>query len=102
MRGLQKMSNELVRVSPAGGQIASVAAKLPELVKRAGGAARFAGEEFFFAEHHNPHTQWAYESAVRRFLDWAEGQGGRGGAGEHFAGHGGPVSRRLGRLSGEA
>jgi hypothetical protein len=36
------MANELVRVSLAGGQVASVEAKLPELVKRAGGAARFA------------------------------------------------------------
>jgi site-specific recombinase XerD len=48
---------------------------LPELVELAGGAARFAWDEFFCAEHHNPHTQKAYQSAVRRFLAWAEGQG---------------------------
>jgi hypothetical protein len=30
---------------------------LPALIERAGGAARFAWDEFFFAEHHNPHTQ---------------------------------------------
>jgi integrase/recombinase XerD len=46
---------------------------LPELVARAGGAARFAWEEFFLAEHHNPHTQRACQSAVRRFLSWCEG-----------------------------
>ena len=40
MRGLQKMSNELVRVPLAGGQVAIVDVKLPELVERAGGAAR--------------------------------------------------------------
>jgi hypothetical protein len=43
---------------------------LPALIDRAGGAARFAWEEFFLAEHHNPHTQKAYERAVRRFLGW--------------------------------
>ena len=69
------MSTELVRASSAGVQAANGAAILPELVERAGGAARFAWEEFFYAEHHNPHTQRAYESAVRRFLSWCEGKG---------------------------
>lgn len=69
------MSNELVKASPVGVSASSEAASLPELVERAGGAARFAWEEFFYAEHHNPHTQRAYERAVRRFLAWAEGQG---------------------------
>ena len=32
------------------------------------------GYEFFYAEHHNPHTQKAYQSAVRRFLAWCEGE----------------------------
>ena len=72
---------------------------LPELVERAGGAARFAWEEFFFAEHHNLHTQRAYESAVRRFLAWAEGQGV---VCEHFAGHGRPIPDRPGRLASKA
>jgi site-specific recombinase XerD len=44
-------------------------------VEQAGGAARFAWEEFFFAEHHNPHTQKAYQSAVRRFLEWCKDEG---------------------------
>src|SRR5207244_5487199 len=48
---------------------------LPALVERAGGAARFAWDEFFYAEHHNPHTQAAYKRAVKRFLAWVEGQG---------------------------
>ena len=48
---------------------------LPQLVERAGRAARFAWGEFFYAQHHNPYTQRAYESAVRRFLAWVEGQG---------------------------
>ena len=71
----QKQANELVRASSASGQVASVEAKLPTLVERARDTARFAWEEFFFAEHHNPHTQRAYQSAVRRFLTWAEGKG---------------------------
>src|SRR5947207_15594772 len=57
------MSTELVKVSaaavPVGGKPG-----LPALVERAGGSARFAWEEFFYAEHHNPHTQRAYLRAV--------------------------------------
>jgi hypothetical protein len=60
------MSNELVKASTASVPAISNAAELPELVERAGGAARFAWEEFFYAEHHNPHTQRAYQRAVRR------------------------------------
>jgi site-specific recombinase XerD len=69
------MANELVRAMAEGVPATGEAASLPVLVERAGGAARFAWEEFFYAEHHNPHTQRAYERAVRRFLAWAEGQG---------------------------
>ena len=47
---------------------------LPVLVERAGGAARFAWDEFFYAEHHNPHTQKAYMAAVKRFLAWADSE----------------------------
>ena len=53
------MSNELVKVSPVGVPAPVDAASLPELVERAGGAARFAWEEFFYAEQHNRHTQKA-------------------------------------------
>jgi site-specific recombinase XerD len=45
------------------------------LIERAGGAARFAWDEFFYAEHHNPNTQKAYMAAVRRFLAWCDDQG---------------------------
>src|ERR1700742_2329935 len=69
------MANELVRVSAAGGAAIAPAAAAAALVERAGGAARFAWEEFFYAEHHNPHTQKAYLRAVRRFLSWCDGQG---------------------------
>jgi hypothetical protein len=69
------MPNELVRVSAANVPATGNAASLPVLVERAGGAARFAWDEFFYAEHHNRHTQRAYERAVRRFLGWCEGQG---------------------------
>jgi integrase/recombinase XerD len=69
------MGSELVPVAK-GQEIQPVDAQaLPVLVERAGGATRFAWDEFFFAEHHNPHTQKAYMAAVKRFLVWAEGQG---------------------------
>jgi integrase/recombinase XerD len=45
------------------------------VVERAGGAAGFAWDEFFYAEHHNLHTQKAYMAAVRRLLHWAELEG---------------------------
>ncbi len=48
---------------------------LPALVARAGQAAVFASEEFFFGAVRNPHTRAAYLTAVRKFLTWAEGQG---------------------------
>jgi integrase/recombinase XerD len=99
------MPNELMRVPPAGGQIVVVENRLPELVERAGGAARFAWEEFFLAEHHNPHTQRAYESAVRRFLAWAEEQGvelasiSPGMVGQYLTGLGGSAAKRNQHLS---
>ena len=69
------MSTELVEASAASVPATGGKPVLPELVERAGGAARFAWEEYFYAEHHNPHTQRAYLRAVKAFLGWAEGQG---------------------------
>jgi integrase/recombinase XerD len=69
------MGGELVKASDVNVPAVNAASSLPVLVERAGGAARFAWDEFFFAEHHNPHTQKAYMAAVKRFLAWAEGQG---------------------------
>jgi integrase/recombinase XerD len=68
------MPQELVKASLAGVQALGSMPALPALIERAGGAARFAWDEFFYAEHHNPHTQKAYMRAVRRVVDWAEGQ----------------------------
>ena len=93
------MGTELVKAPSVRAQ-AIVKTRLPELVERAGGAARFAWEEFFFAEHHNPHTQKAYLSAVRRFLVWAEGEGvelasiSPGMVGQYLMGLGGSPSKR--------
>ena len=69
------MSHELVKASPVIVPASVTSAALPVLVERAGGAARFAWDEFFFAEHHNTHTQKAYMRAVRLFPGWGEGQG---------------------------
>jgi site-specific recombinase XerD len=94
------MPNELVKVSAVSVPATGIAASLPVLVERAGGAARFAWEEFFYAEHHNRHTQRAYERAVRRFLAWAEGQGVElvaitpGLVGQYLVGLGGSPAKR--------
>jgi site-specific recombinase XerD len=94
------MTTELVRVAAEPAAPASRLSPLPELVERAGGAARFAWEEFFYAEHHNPHTQRAYQRAVRRFLAWAEGHGVElaaitpGMVGQYLVGLGGSPAKR--------
>ena len=48
---------------------------LPAIVARAGTAAVFASEEFFFGRIRNEHTRAAYLHAVRQFLQWAEKRG---------------------------
>jgi integrase/recombinase XerD len=50
------MSSELVKASSSSIVAASGGQVLPVLVEHAGPAARFAWEEFCYAEHHNPHT----------------------------------------------
>jgi hypothetical protein len=93
----------LVKVSPGSILAVSSTAIVPELVERAGCAARFACEEFFFAEHHNPHTQKAYQSAVRGFLEWAEGEVvelasiSPGMVGQYLVGLGGSEARAFAR-----
>ena len=75
------MSNDIVRAtmppSVAASQLGRGCASGP-----AQRAARFAWDEFFYAEHHNPHTLKAHMRAVRLFLRRAEGTGGRA-AGHH-------------------
>ena len=53
----------------------SIGSQLPEILVRAGKAAVFATEEFFFGRIRNEHTRQAYLVAVRRFLAWAEARG---------------------------
>jgi integrase/recombinase XerD len=48
---------------------------LPEIVTRAGKAAVFAAEEYFFGRIRNKHTRRPYWIAVKRFLTWAETRG---------------------------
>lgn len=42
----------------------------PPLIEQAGNSARFAWDEWFSADIHNPHTRRAYSHAVRQFLGW--------------------------------
>jgi integrase/recombinase XerD len=99
------VSHELVKASPVSVPAIITPAALPVLVERAGGAARFAWDEFFFAEHHNEHTQKAYMAAVRRFLSWCEGQGvelpsiAPGQVGQYLTGLGGSTAKRNLHLS---
>jgi len=101
------MSDELVK-APSGAVVVSLAEdglEPPALIERAGGAARFAWDEFFFAEHHNPHTRKAYMRAARRFLEWAGERGAElatitpGLVGRHLAEMGGSPSKRNLHLS---
>lgn len=99
------MATELVLVASECVPSADRAMALPVLVERAGGAARFAWDEFFYAEHHNPNTQRAYLRAVRSFLAWAERQGVElaavtpGMVGHYLAGLGGSPAKRNQHLS---
>ena len=49
--------------------------QLPEILSRAGKAAVFAADEFFYGRIRNEHTRTAYLHAVRQFLGWAEARG---------------------------
>ncbi len=58
---------------PAGENLpSSLRNQLPDIVHRAGKAAVFAAEEFFFGRIRNEHTRQAYLRAVKRFLAWSE------------------------------
>ena len=99
------MSTEIVLAKAQTVLASKTEPALPVLVERAGPAARFSWEEFFFAEHHNPHTQKAYMAAVKRFLAWAEGEGVElreltpGKAGKYLVGLGGSPAKRNLHLS---
>ena len=53
----------------------SFCSQLPSILSRAGSAAVFAAEEFFYGRIRNEHTRTAYLIAVKRFLTWAEKRG---------------------------
>src|SRR5947209_2876264 len=54
---------------------ASLRNQLPGIVARAGNAAVFAADEFFFGRIRNEHTRRAYFIAVKRFLAAMEERG---------------------------
>jgi hypothetical protein len=51
---------------------AQLKTELPALITRAGAAAVFAAEEFFYGQIGNENTRAAYRFAVERFLAWCE------------------------------
>src|SRR4051812_24910972 len=53
----------------------SFPSQFPLILARAGKAAMFGTEEFFFGRIRNEHTRAAYLIAVKRFLTWAERRG---------------------------
>jgi integrase/recombinase XerD len=75
------------------------------LIVRGGEAASFVWDEFFYAEHHNPYTQKAYMSSVRRFLAWCDSKQvdllgvTPGMVGQYLAGLGGSAAKRNLHLS---
>ncbi len=64
-----------------------------------------AWDEYFYAEHHNPHTQKAYMRAVRLFMTWVDGQGVElaaitpGMVGQYLVSLGGSAAKRNLHLS---
>src|SRR5438132_4444610 len=68
----QDLSKALV---PPGENLPALAGQLPAIVSRAGKAAVFAADEFFFGRIRNEHTRAAYLHAVKQFLSWADGRG---------------------------
>jgi hypothetical protein len=65
-------SHELVRAD-SNRPFGSLA--LPDIAQRAGIAAVFAAEEFFFGHIRNEHTRAAYLRSVRQFLSWCDARG---------------------------
>ena len=49
--------------------------KIPTVILDAGGAARFAFEEFFQGQIRNPYTRKAYLHTIRLFSDWCQQRG---------------------------
>jgi integrase/recombinase XerD len=68
------MSTELTSSGPSTALV-STAEILPDIVRRAGLAAVFAAEEFFYGALRNEHTRTAYRRAVNRFLAWCDERG---------------------------
>ena len=68
--GPRDPSTALVPVSETPSALA-----LPDIVRRAGPAAVFAAEEFFYGVIRNEHTRAAYRRAVDQFLAWCEQRG---------------------------
>jgi integrase/recombinase XerD len=56
-------------------QLISLPSQFPAILSRAGNAAMFATDEFFYGRIRNEHTRSAYLIAVKRFLAWAEVRG---------------------------
>ncbi|HEY6271724.1 MAG TPA: tyrosine-type recombinase/integrase [Terriglobales bacterium] len=56
-------------------QLPSLSDQLPEILARAGQAAVFAADEFFYGRLRNEQTRSAYLVAVKRFLTWGEERG---------------------------
>ena len=89
------MPNDLVKASPVSVPAIVTPLSLPELVERPGGAARFAWDEFFYAQHHNPPKGVSVSGVAVPGLV----QRGGGRADRNCAGHGRAIHRRPGRVS---
>ena len=70
----ERNGRELVPVEAGTAAVAVRELWLPALVVRAREAARYAAEEFLSGRK-SIHTRAAYERAVRKFLEWCDGEG---------------------------
>lgn len=97
------ISTELVPVGAGPRTVPAIPGQLPApaIIERAGGAARFAWDEFFQGEVRTENTRKAYTHAIRLFLDWCEERGIElvnitpGMVGQYFNEHaGGPSTKK--------
>jgi site-specific recombinase XerC len=73
---MDTIENPETGLVPAGENLpSSLGGQLPAILSRAGKAAIFAAEEFFYGRLRNEHTRSAYLVAIKRFLTWADDRG---------------------------
>jgi integrase/recombinase XerD len=71
---MSESPSSLPTIMPPSGPVLPIRETFPAILATLGPSARFAWDEFFYAQVRNPHTRKAYQHAVKRFLAWMEEQ----------------------------